>query len=119
MLFNFIEHLAVLFVKLAIGGSRVDYLRFFCLHWITCLGITEDYFMPQSHKLNLTYRLKSFLFLTFCFLFVCMAGQNQMCFSSISPLGLFQGIICNIEKQKGGPWSPQLLGNLNWRMDLI
>ena len=94
------------------GGSRVGYLRFFCLHWITCLSITEDYFVPQSHKLNLTYRSKSSLLLAYCFLFVCMADQTQMCFSSISPLGPFQGIICNIERKKGGPWSPVLLGNL-------
>ena len=32
-----------------------------------------------------------------------------MCPSYISPLGLFQGVICNIEKLKDrGPWSPEL-----------
>ena len=33
------EHLAVPFVKLARGGSHVGHLRFFYLHWITCLSI--------------------------------------------------------------------------------
>ena len=50
----------------------------------------------QSHKLNLTYCLKSSLLLAFCFLFVCMVDQTQMYPSSISPLGLFQRIICSI-----------------------
>ena len=48
------------------------------------------------------------LLLAFCFLFVCMVDQTQMCLSSISPSGLFQGIICKIERLKGGtlePWS--------------
>ena len=48
----------------------------------------------QSHKLNLTYCLKSSP--AFCFLFVCMIGQTQMYPSSISPSELFQGIMCNI-----------------------
>ena len=38
-----------------------------------------------------------------------------MCTSSMSPLGLFKGIICNIERLKGGPWSSELLGEPNWR----
>ena len=42
----------------------------------------------QSHKLNLTYCLKSSPLLAFCFLLVCMVDQTLMCFSSISPLGL-------------------------------
>lgn len=33
----------------------------------------------------------------------------------MSPLGLFKGIICNIERLKGGPWSSELLGEPNWR----
>ena len=41
--------------------------------------------IPQSHRLNLTYCSKSSLLLTFCFLFVCMVDQAQMCPSSISP----------------------------------
>ena len=36
------------------------------------------------------------LLLEFCFLFVCVVDQTQMCRSSISPLGLFQEIACNI-----------------------
>ena len=47
----------------------------------------------QSHKLNLTYCLKSSLLLAFCFLFVCMVDQTQIYPSSISPLGLFQVIL--------------------------
>ena len=50
----------------------------------------------QSQKLNLTYCLNSSLLLTFCPLIVCMAHQSQMYPLSISPLGLSQGIICNI-----------------------
>ena len=34
-------------------------------------------------------------------LFVCMVDQTQMQLSSISPLGLFEGIICNVERLKG------------------
>ena len=37
--FNVNEHLAVPFVELARGSSRVGHLRFFCLHRITCLSI--------------------------------------------------------------------------------
>ena len=73
----------------------------------------------HSHTgFNLTYCLKSLLFAS-CFLFVCIFDQTQMCSLSISPLGLFQRIICNTERLKGEPWSPELLGNLNWRADLI
>ena len=43
-------------------------------------------------------------------LFVCMVDQTQMQLSSISPLGLFEGIICNVERLKGWPWSSELLG---------
>ena len=42
-----------------------------------------------------------------------MVDQTQTSFisnSSISPLGLFKVIICNIEKLKGGPWSPGTSG---------
>ena len=58
-----------------------------------------DYLSRHSHshiKLNLTYCLKSSLLLAFCFLFVCAIDKTQMYPSSISPLGLFKGIICNI-----------------------
>ena len=50
----------------------------------------------QSHELILTYRLKSSLLLAFCFLFVCIVDQTEMYPTSISSLGLFQGIIRNI-----------------------
>ena len=81
--FNVNEHLPVLFVELARSGSFVDKEL---LAWA----------FLQSHKLNLSYCLKSSLLLVFSFLFVCMVGQTQMHPSSISPLRLFQGIICNI-----------------------
>ena len=55
---------------------------------------------PQSHRLNLSYYLKSSLLLAFCFLLACVVDQTQMCPSSISPLGIFQGIICNIGRFK-------------------
>ena len=48
----------------------------------------------QSHKLNLTYCLKSSV--TCILPSVCLVDQTQMYPSSISLLGLFQGIICNI-----------------------
>ena len=91
--FNVNEHLAAPFVKLARGRSCVGHLHFFCLHRITYLSFL------QSHKLNLTYCLKSSLLLVFCFLFVCLVDQTQMYPSSISLLGLFQGIICNIHSR--------------------
>ena len=97
MLFNVNEHLVVPFVELARDGSRVGHLRFFCLHRITCLSIWA---FPQLQKLNLTYCLKSSLLLAFCLLFVCMVAQTQMYSSSISPLELFQRIICNIHSVK-------------------
>ena len=40
--------------------------------------------------------LMSSLLLAFCFLFICVVDQTQMYSSSISPLGLFQEIVCNI-----------------------
>ena len=39
-----------------------------------------------------------------------MSNQTQMYPSFILPLRLFQEIIHNIERQKGGAWSPELLG---------
>ena len=39
-----------------------------------------------------------------------MVDETQMYPSSISPLRLLQGIICNIESLKGGPQSTELLG---------
>ena len=54
----------------------------------------------QQHLLNLTYCSKSSLLLfAFC---VCMVDLTEMIPSSISSLGLFQGVICNIERVKGG-----------------
>ena len=47
---------------------------FFCLHKITCLSIPV-----QPLLLNLTYWLKYYLLLAFCFLYVCMVDQTQMC----------------------------------------
>ena len=35
------EHLAVQSVEFVWGGSYVGHLRFFCLHWITCLSIPK------------------------------------------------------------------------------
>ena len=77
---------------------------FIYLHWILA------WVFPQPHRLNLTYCLKSSLLLAFCFLLVCMVDQTQMFPSFILPPGLLQEIICNIERLKGGPWSPELLG---------
>ena len=48
-----------------------------------------------------------------------MIDQTQMYPSSISPLGLPQGITCNIERLRGGTWSPELLGRPKlWETDL-
>ena len=50
-----------------------------------------------------------------------MIDQTQVCPSSISPLGMFQGIIYVIFRgKKGGPWCPELLGGpkLERRPDL-
>ena len=46
-----------------------------------------------------------------------MVDQTQIYPSSISPLGLFQGIV---ERLKGGPWRPELLRGpkLEWGSDL-
>ena len=65
---------------------------------------------PQSHRLNLNYSSKSFLLLAFCFVFVCMVDQTQMCSSSISLSRLLQGIICIIERLKGETLEPWITG---------
>ena len=65
---------------------------------------------PQSLRFNLAYCLKSSLLLAFCFLLLCIVDQTQMCPSSILPLGLFQGIICNIERLKGWNLEPWIAG---------
>ena len=79
-------------------------IYFFCFCRFTCLSIS------QSHKFNLTYCLKSpcFLHFTFC-LFVWLL--KLMYPPSISPLGLFQWIIYNIERLKGGTLEPWV----NWK----
>ena len=60
------------------------------------LLFTQEYFSDHSSVTHayLIYCLKSSLLLAFCFLFVCMVDQTQMCPSCMSALGLFQGI-CN------------------------
>ena len=72
------------------GASGEVYLRLFCLHWITCLNI------PTVRRALSYILLMSSLLLAFCFLLVFMVDQIQMYPSSISPLGLFQEIVCNI-----------------------
>ena len=72
-----------------------------------------DYLLafPQWCRLNLTYCLNFFLLLAllaFCFMLVCMVDQTQICPLSISPLGLFQKIICNIERLKERTLEPWL-----------
>ena len=44
--------------------------------------------------------------------FICMIDPTQICLSPISQelLELFQGIVCNNERLKGGNWSHELLG---------
>ena len=76
-LFNVNEHLAVPFVELAIGGSRMGHLRFFCLHWITCLRIST---VMQAYS----YLLLE-ISVTCISLSVCMVDQTQMYSSFISP----------------------------------
>ena len=72
---------------------------------------------PHSQRVNLTYCLKSCLLI--CFPCFCMVDQTKMCPSFISPLGIFQEIICNrkiicnIKRLKG-----KELGTLNYRGDL-
>ena len=70
---NVNKHLAIPFVKLAKGWSRVCHLCFFCLYRITGLSI------PTLE-----------VFLATCILiFVSMVDQSQIYSSSILPLGLF------------------------------
>ena len=88
--FNVNEHPAVLFVELArvvpVWAISVSFVYTGLLVWA----------LIQPHKLNLTYYFKSSLLLVFCSMHICTVDQSQMYPSSISPLGLFQGIICNI-----------------------
>ena len=63
--------------------------------------------LPQSQRLNLIYCLKTYLLLAFCFLFVCMMDQTQMCPSSISPVRLFLGDhMFNTERLKADTLEP-------------
>ena len=87
--FNVNQYLAVSFVELERGGSRVGYICFFLF--------TLDHLSEHSHSHTGLILLiaRNILLLAFCFLFVCMVDQTQVCPSSISPLRLF-----------GGTWEP-------------
>ena len=89
-LFNDNEYLAVPFVKLARGRSRVGHLLFFYLYRITCLRFL------QWHKLNLT--LPSAYLLPSILLSACFYGwsDSNVTLIHLTIIGLFQGIICNI-----------------------
>ena len=50
------------------------------------------------------------MLLAFCSLFVRMVDQTQMYPSSMSPVALFQGTICNNERLKGDSRSLELQG---------
>ena len=71
-----------------------------------------------SHKVNLTYWFKSSLLLGFCFLFVWLIKlkctphpfHHQDCFRESYVI---------LRGWRREPWSPELLGGLNWRGDLI
>ena len=74
--------------------------------------------IPRVKQLNFTHCWKSSVLFAFFFLFVCMTDQTQMCPSSISSLGLFQGIILRGWKRGvgGGDFGNlNYWGNLNWR----
>ena len=89
-LFNVNEHLAVPFVELAIGGSRMGHLRFFCLHWITCLRIST---VIQAYS----YLLLEICYLHFAFcLYGCSNSNVLLIHLLILLIHLFQWIICNI-----------------------
>ena len=103
--FNVNEHLAVPFVELATGGSRVSHLHFFCLQRITWLRI------PTVIQTYLTYCLKSSLLLAFCFVSLYMVDQTQLYPLSISLLALFQGMIYNLHSVYRG-WG--FLKNHRW-----
>ena len=67
----------------------------------------------QSDKLNLTFCLKFSQLLEFCFPFLWL-NQTQIYPSSISPLGLFQGIICDTGGLNLITGAPKLEGELIW-----
>ena len=74
---------------------------------------------PQSHKVNLTYCLKSSLVFASCLLFVCMVDQSQIYASSIWLSILLQQIICDTERLKGGTSEPWITGGPKVEDDLI
>ena len=65
-------------------------LRFFYLHWITCLSIHRVTQAQTCSKISILLLL------------VCMVDPTQMCPSSIFLSELFQGIICKTVRQKMG-----------------
>ena len=67
-----IKTMAVLFVELARGRSRVGHIRFFSLHRVTFSAF------PHPGKLNLSYSMKPSLLLLLYLLIVCMVDQTQM-----------------------------------------
>ena len=98
------DHLTVPFVNLPGVGPMwafsVSFVYTVLLVWA----------FPQLHKLNLSYCLKSSLLLVFCFLFVCVVDQTHVYPSCVLLLRLFRGIICNIERLKGGKLEPRITG---------
>ena len=59
------------------------------------------------------------MLLAFCFLFICIIDPTQICLSLISLelLQLFQGIVCNNERLKGGKLG-ELLGRVKLEQEL-
>ena len=55
------------------------------------------------------------MLLAFCFLFICIIDPTQICLSPISLelLQLFQGIVCNNERVKGGKLETWIIGGVN------
>ena len=106
-IFNVNRHLAVSFIKLAGFGSM----------WVISISFVYTELLAwafsQSHRLNLTYHLKSSLLLAFFLWLVCMVDQTQICPPTISPLFLFQQIICNMRDLKGDLGVLNRLGDLN------
>ena len=100
MIFSYVKHYFIFFnvnEHLAVPYVAID------KRWFPCgsspfLLFTQDYLSEYSYShiswiLHIAWNLP---LLAFCFLCVCMVDQTQMYPSSISPLKLFQGIICNI-----------------------
>ena len=67
---------------------------------------------PHLHRLNLSYYSKSSMLLAFRFLLICVIDPTQICLSPISLelLQLFQGIVCNNERLKGGKLETGIIG---------